>query len=498
MWPAIGKTEELTWRRPDGNPWGYDIRLGNSPVFRPEDFGAMYNNNSEGQAKANTVAINKLIQDLRDTGGVMEISGHLFTYGTIRFPERAFYTKDLRPIPFTIRGKTPDAVIWNLADTYAVEIHGGYSWQNTTTIAPTGLEDIIIVSRGGGVYLKEVNSVMRNVVIGMCKGPYGLWIEWCHGLTLWDKVYVIDCYQNGVKIKESNLVSGSITARLNAGNGIEIEGSGAHQLDLYAEGNGEYGITVDRCNDIKIWCWMEGNRGKTYGKYAMLPQGKITNSTETKLSGQYYQVFDLGFECDNFSYATLREEKILSNIDDKHLIIKKPLIASEAWANPPEWGAFKFEEPAPGEIKVTVPPGAHSTPVQNFWIEPYSYYTNQPQNSLELNPGDAVVGRLTVDFSEEFVDVVKKHMGTDKVPFMFYLQHAAFPTWQEGGLGYSWHYPQRAGIHVIEIRTICKYAKTDILRNLISLYPARLEGHEPEAANSFTIKKLEMFLVRSK
>jgi hypothetical protein len=69
----------------------HGLAIGDSrAVFRPEDYGGVYNVATIAQAQANSTVIENIKAVMPDTGGIIELRDEFFVYGTIRNLERPY------------------------------------------------------------------------------------------------------------------------------------------------------------------------------------------------------------------------------------------------------------------------------------------------------------------------------------------------------------------------------------------------------------------------
>lgn len=368
------------------NPLGSAITHNLIPaeaVVDPANFGATYNiqDISPAQADANFAAIQKALASLPDSGGTLFISGYLQYEGTIQNPLRGFVPQNNAklPIPFTIRGCPQSALIQLAPGAPAVDLEGGYSFQNGSTSAPVILKNMQIYSKGKGVITKNggKETQLLNLRIAGCYDT-GLDIQYFDGGRIRD-VY---CINNGYRDSNGNIVpvDGAhidlahmddivITCRGNSGVGLKVTNSAAHDLWVYSEANLGKALVFDQFKYNRITLWEEACNGSSYGV-----QGIVTNSPHNSFFGSAQQEANRAFDIDDISACTSTfNGKPLRSLNSKKIDVQWPPVEGNIHG--------PFNQTAPAPVSKVV---GSAVQIQ----VPVSYYTQQnpnlTQNWIEL------------------------------------------------------------------------------------------------------------------
>jgi hypothetical protein len=329
-------TGEFSWNYSSafgGGPISGSITHGlalNDPraVFRPEDYGGVYNVATIAQAQANKTVIDNIKAAMPDTGGIIELRDEFFVYGTINNPIRSLGGFN-RAIPFGIVGSAPGRSILVNVQTGVPAI----DWTNSIAgLGPSStqiftLRDLSVISQGPGIKIGPAGGggqlQISNVEAIHCKG-YGWSFEQFYGFSLWNCRAFYN-QQQGFKFADCVLWTSVLDSMWNQGAGVYAVRTGLKGRmngHFHVEGNESWGLDFDSVyGDLEVW--QEGNRYTGPGYIYTWINSRLRNcAAGLTLHGHTQNNIGLGFDLDDVSRTGTLIKR--SEVDPERLATLEP------------------------------------------------------------------------------------------------------------------------------------------------------------------------------
>lgn len=464
-------------------------------IANPANFGAIYDiqDISPAQALANFEAIKRAIASLPDSGGGLFITGHLQYVGTIENPRRVFAPQvDPRPIPFSILGTPTAALIQLQPGLAAISLQGGFSYQVGSTSAPVTLGTLQVYSKGKGIVIRDggKETIMSCVIISGCEDT-ALDIDRFDGGRL-SYVYCIANKKDGARINACHMATIMLTTRNNAGVGVTITSSAAHNMWLYTESNRGLGLVFDGYKNNVITLWEENNNGSSYGV-----QGKVTNSIGNTYIGMAQHEANRAFDIDDYSACTSTfNGKILRDLPAPIDLAWPPIEANIR-------GPFNNDHlytpvcsVVGSTVEIAVPVGWYTKQNANItanWIELYGHGWYPPLK-MNLVAGNSIMATVRFKADSAMAAYFAEHTTTDTVKVI--LQGS---TGMLGGDGQSVNL-RRSG-QEFEVQICAPVVKTgeDTIRLFLYICPSIMgdaANLQPSVPHVLTVTAMQFFSLR--
>lgn len=295
-----------------GNPTGYQInvpadatgKLTRLPLYKPDATQLTYFKNTKAAADRNTKVLQQILDDMPDSGGILEIQGDVAINGLVLPTISGVNVSNV-----IVRGSYPGVNILNLNKDVPAIRNVPNIGSNATPgrIAYQRLENLNILSPGTGLDItgEGLNFSFNDVAVSSCgQTDRNAWACKFREMYGWNtgELKVLSNMCNGVWLESCGDVTFTkITVRGNLGIGLGMKYCFGICGSIDAEANSDWNIHLDSVWESRLQVWME-QRGWKYAKLTdELTQGKLINCGEIFFVGH-----GLHWEADTASRYTCR------------------------------------------------------------------------------------------------------------------------------------------------------------------------------------------------